>query len=627
MERTACNVANFLASNSHDVFLFYERLGAGEPAYSVLPSVTLMGYDRSRSWDFIKDYILSISPDVCIVFSASSDVIKLTSYLYDTGIPVVMHEGSNPQRIIDNNWSKPRKVSLDVASHERNCILSAASIIRFTLPDYINSIPAVLRSQAVSFPNAFKLAPECDTSQERYKRNKLINIGGLKRNKNLHLLLDALSQIKCSISFDLSIYGPSFDKSYEQEIREKINSSGLANKVYLFPEVRNIEEKYQESSLHIITSEEEGFSSSVVEAMCAGVSSIGLSTCNGVYQLIEDNKNGMLVKSTSNVKRVLELAEIIEKSLKDSDFVRNLGLNALDSAKKFDPKLVYPRWAELVASAQKYAQNDMLFNQQCEVHKSDAIRFRDGLRKLYIDTGLIDKKFYTFLEASEGKLSRKIPGNKHKYDIAIIGAGDLGKIGGIEVSYKHLFKGLFEHGLKVKFFGYKSQNKDFNPDADLNWVPPTFDLEFFDRGQSLEHFRLIKGMIARDNPKLVVIVHSSRIAQFFAAACFDLGIPYIFSMRGSSEYCLRYIWPCLKSLLSTAELSVRTHVLMPSYADLFTLNGVKNITVIPSPVPDGKFAVNQKLSRDDGTFRGCLKTKKLIFMYIFWKIWQGSRVN
>ncbi|RJG42706.1 glycosyltransferase [Motilimonas pumila] len=352
MEKVATNLANYWAAKGWEVyvgFMSYPKKGRLKPAYDVSRAINLVPWDREESSIFdYREVVGNINPDVFLAFGCSHTALDIAYILDNQNIPYIIHEGSNPERIIENNWARPLGLSKVEAMWQRELLLSRADAIRLTMSNYKASIPEEFQYKVRAFPNAFKVKSfTLDNKISEDAPVRIINIGGLKKNKNIFPLLEAMLILKKEYnkSLQLSIFSNSNQKDYIKKISNFIKINGLTDCVLLEGETNNIDKEYLKSDMHIITSLSEGLSSCVAEAMCHGIPSIGIKNVPGVDGLIEHDVNGILV---SNNNLPIDLARAIMKLLDSSEYRAKLGAQAKEDAKIFSPEKAYKNWEELI---------------------------------------------------------------------------------------------------------------------------------------------------------------------------------------------------------------------------------------------------------------------------------------
>ncbi|TMU23209.1 glycosyltransferase family 4 protein [Halomonas sp. ATBC28] len=408
MEKVAANLANFLAlRNGFKITLgYFKRDAESAPAYYVCDKVTLSPWHlqaKKGRQKFIKR-ICESKPDLFIYFGASVQVLKVLSLIDGSEIPVIIHEGSNPERVITTNWADVRNISRYEAAWERELVLSQASVIRFTMSEYADSVSLGLRDKVNAFPNAF------DQVEERANvaiNKNIINIGGLKANKNIIPLLEALRLLfKEFPDWHLHIFSAVNNNpeglKFLESVKKKVDFCGMRENVVIHGEVDDLGSYYLNSSIHVITSLSEGLSNAVAESMCHGVPTVGVKGVPGVDGVVVDNVNGFLVEPNSLVEG---LYESLKRLIKDSNLRDAMGRNAFEKAKIFDPDKVYECWLDIIEKA---------VSLKSSVDVETVKQSRYMLRELYCQNVKdydFDEKGYSFyakkLEFLKGKVDER----------------------------------------------------------------------------------------------------------------------------------------------------------------------------------------------------------------------------
>lgn len=378
-ERVAMDTAIGMGKRGHLVYMAYADKGM--PAYQRKKGVVLLPYDSLNS---LSDYIHQIDPDVFFVFYFNRMLIDFYKIIHKTGIPFGMQECTNPQRLITNNWGRGQKYNIPHGLHswEREMIASAASRIRLTMPLYANSFPSYIKPNIRTFSNpAFPQSKLADLSNKNGDKKVIINVGGIKANKNLITLLRAFETLTQDFpDWVLKVFGKTAEgkQPHKLEIREFIKQKNLQDKVIICGPTDNIFSEFASSQFHVISSLSEGCPTCVLEAMATGVPSIGFADCSGTNELINDRKNGILASPNDRVQNLsLSMRELME-----SEELRiELGSQALKDSKSFAPNTIYDQWESLFFEAAEYKRDsDRLFQEQMEIDSEramHAMRMRD----------------------------------------------------------------------------------------------------------------------------------------------------------------------------------------------------------------------------------------------------------
>lgn len=127
--------------------------------------------------------------------------------------------------------------------------------------------------------------------------NRVLFVGRLVREKGLHVLLDALAQVKEPVELD--IVGEFRDVSYEREVHEKadqVTESGLHVVNFLGSKVGvELPRAYQRAAIFVTPSFAESFGLTALEAMSCGCFVIASRT-GGLTAIFQDRDVGVLVE-------------------------------------------------------------------------------------------------------------------------------------------------------------------------------------------------------------------------------------------------------------------------------------------------------------------------------------------
>lgn len=158
----------------------------------------------------------------------------------------------------------------------------------------------------------------------------ILNVGRLTNDKRHGLLIELWSKsIGPKNGWILKIVGKGEN---EKSIREQIRYLELQDSVFLLPPTKEIEEVFKNSSIFILTSIAEGFGLVLAEAMATGVPCISFNCPSGPKDIIEDGKNGFLIKEGDNNGFVSKLNELIQ----NEELRKEFGTKARKDILKFD---------------------------------------------------------------------------------------------------------------------------------------------------------------------------------------------------------------------------------------------------------------------------------------------------
>ncbi len=362
MEKTVAELANYLSKSNTIYIISFDNLENSSSHFTINNNITTIRWHKKyHSREKRKNDLLSIEPDCCIFFYTSCTILQHVSLIYETNIPIILHEGSNPERIINLNWAQKKLISITNAKNERDILHSRANAIRLVTKEYIKSIHPDFIQQAVYFPNAFFPIDKQTLEKKLAHTNKrIIFIGGLKQNKNLISLLSALIPIKnYFLEWELAIFSTEaqqLNSDYAKKLYKFIENNLPNTKIKFYPPTLTLNKEYLTSDFHIITSLSEGLPNCICEAMCHGIPSIGFNSCPGTNTLIKNNHNGFLVNDVN------ELTEKILILINNNEIRIQMGKTAWNDSKNFSPNKIYNQWEKLIINSitQKYPYNNTL---------------------------------------------------------------------------------------------------------------------------------------------------------------------------------------------------------------------------------------------------------------------------
>jgi glycosyltransferase involved in cell wall biosynthesis len=173
---------------------------------------------------------------------------------------------------------------------------------------------------------------------------KVIAVGKQSHQKGYDLLLQAWKKVsEKQPDWQLEIYGK---KESTEGFEAQAVSLGIASTVHFFDPVKNIEAKYLESSIYVMSSRYEGFGMVLIEAMACGVPCVSFDCPNGPSDIIADAIDGYLVPNGNSDLLAQKLLLLIE-----NDILRNeMGRTAKENVKRFLPETICMQWDVLFKS-------------------------------------------------------------------------------------------------------------------------------------------------------------------------------------------------------------------------------------------------------------------------------------
>ncbi len=162
----------------------------------------------------------------------------------------------------------------------------------------------------------------------------LICVGKISYQKGQDLLVKAWEMIrKKHPEWRLELYGNANESFLDTHSLEQLN-------IFHFPAVKDILDKYLESSIYVMSSRFEGFGMVLIEAMACGVPCVSFNCNYGPSDIIKNNEDGFLAENGN----IFDLANQIITLMDDVDLRKAMGEKARENVKRFDPQIIAGQW-------------------------------------------------------------------------------------------------------------------------------------------------------------------------------------------------------------------------------------------------------------------------------------------
>lgn len=275
----------------------------------------------------LRKMIRRIQPDVVVSFFAR---INIVSYISSCGLRV---------RLVCSERNDPRKDGRGFATKLlTQFIYPRCKAVVFQTQAIANCFSNRVSSRIICNPIDI---PPLDRVQEETIPYSIVSVGKLMPQKNQAMLIEAFAEVhKQYPDSVLTIYG---EGALREELESKVHQLELDGFVELPGNVLDVHKKMEDKSLFVMSSDYEGMSNALMEAMALGFPCIS-TNCSGANELIEDCKNGILIP----VGDCAALVEAIVDVFENPDYAVRLSEGARASAARFSPKIVLGQWDECV---------------------------------------------------------------------------------------------------------------------------------------------------------------------------------------------------------------------------------------------------------------------------------------
>ena len=345
-ERVLAEVVNGLAARGHELSVVTFD-GAGSSFYPLSDAVQRHDLEVGRvgkptprgelvaALPRLRRTVVSLRPDVVVGFMHSM-FVPLGLALLGSGLPMVASEHVGMHHY--------RTVPLQRALLEAVPWLAVAS----TIPsDEVRAaFPPRLRRRMVTIQNPVA-SPQADGSERPRsgQRNPtVLAVGRFFVEKNHKDLIAAFSQ--AATDFDGWTLRLAGDGELREELERQVRELGLSAKVQFAGTVRDIASEYAHADIVAVPSLHESFGLVTAEALAAGRPVVGFADCPGTRELVEHERNGLLVGVEPD--RASALAAGLRRLMADEELRDRLGEAGPASIDRFSPGRVVDRWEQLL---------------------------------------------------------------------------------------------------------------------------------------------------------------------------------------------------------------------------------------------------------------------------------------
>ncbi len=297
--------------------------------YKLHPNVRILDFsgDTESRWvrfpgwlKRIRQYINTEHPDAVVSFAARINIITQLA-AFGLGVKVIISERNDPK-------------------HDGRSVLIRLAT-RLLYPKAVKVVFQTRRAQSY-FPylkNACLIANPISvkTVASDVTTTKIVSVGRLAPQKNQKMLIEAFAAIASDFpEYCLKIYG---EGNLRSTLQKQIACYGLQSRILLQGNVVDIHERIKDAASFVLSSNYEGLSNALLEAMMMGLPCVS-TDCAGSDEYIRSGKNGILVP----VGDVKALTEAIRRVLTDRSLARRMGRQASEDSVSFTQKKVIKQW-------------------------------------------------------------------------------------------------------------------------------------------------------------------------------------------------------------------------------------------------------------------------------------------
>lgn len=276
----------------------------------------------------IRNCVRKINPDVVVSFLADVNIHVILSLIGMDKL-LIVSERNDPQQDPTQKWMR----------HLRDILYKRVNGIVFQTDEAKNYFEKILPRNIETAIIANPIKENLPYYEADYNTTEFLTACRLNPQKNLKLMIDAVNEvIREGYDCSLKIYG---EGPLHEDLENYINHCNLGSYIELCGFTKEIHEKMAHAAGFIISSDYEGISNSMIEALAIGMPVIATDCpVGGARMYIKNGINGFLVPC--NDKEAL--AGAIRSVLDDKKQAIMLGHSASSIRNELDPATIVEQW-------------------------------------------------------------------------------------------------------------------------------------------------------------------------------------------------------------------------------------------------------------------------------------------
>lgn len=274
--------------------------------------------------------IKKLNPDVIISFVAIINIHTIISNAF-LKYKLIVSERNDP-------YQNPENI---IIRKLRDILYNFADGYVFQTDDARKYFSKKIQNKSTIIPNP--IMSDLPYWNPNKKSKTIITACRLTKQKNLPMLINAFSKIKSKYpDYKLKIFGVGELRNELLALIEKLN---LKEDVLLPGFSNNIHNEMASASLFVISSNYEGISNSMLEALAIGVPVVSTdSPIGGARMFINNGVNGILTK----VGDTSDLVRAMDKILSDNEFAIRLSKESIKIRRKLSQDTITKNWIEYI---------------------------------------------------------------------------------------------------------------------------------------------------------------------------------------------------------------------------------------------------------------------------------------
>lgn len=338
-ERVTSILVDYFSNENYEVNIIVANKDRNDYVLDKRANIIFLPQDKNNSklhrfksrYIALKGILISISSDVIISLANAWFDFRLISTFQTKNCKLIMSERNDPAR-------HPQSRIMRII---RNFNYRFADIVVFQTPGAKEYFSKKIQSKGVIIPNPLK--QNLPKPYVGKRRKVIVTYCRLHEQKNLKMLIDAFNILQHQYDdYKLEIYGRG---ELKDELNRYIDILGIKHKVSIKDFEKNIHNKINDCSMYVSSSNYEGISNSMLEALAIGLPTICTdSPPGGARMFINSYENGILVP-VGDTNGLYEAMKYMIDNPKKSE---EMSINSIKIRNELAVDLICKKWIDLL---------------------------------------------------------------------------------------------------------------------------------------------------------------------------------------------------------------------------------------------------------------------------------------
>ncbi len=280
---------------------------------------------------------MSLNPDSIYIPFGISYYEQVYGASYGIGCRIIYAERNAPEHEFPKDETA-KEYLLNIVSKADAAVLQTQDELKF-FGGRLKNATVIHNPVKANLPEPF----------EGERKKVAVNFCRVADQKNLSLLIDAFIKFRQSCpDYKLEIYGNTVGDIEEKildNLKDYVKSLEADEYIYFLPPRADVHEYVRDCAMFVSSSDFEGLSNSMIEAMAIGLPCV-CTDClgGGAREMIKNNENGLLVP----IKNVDALAGAMVKMATDKTLSHKCSENAAKVREELSVQSIAQKWIEVI---------------------------------------------------------------------------------------------------------------------------------------------------------------------------------------------------------------------------------------------------------------------------------------